>query len=323
MSLPLIDGYLSYVSGIRRYSPRTQAIYRDVLDRFFEWLDSDNGDGCGLFTRQTLRSYEVHLLDEKGESPRTVNLHLSVLSGFFRYLMKEGKISANPVRLISRPKTDKRLPLFYRQEAMEEYFRSTDYYVSDDFLGILLQTQDRSSYKRMLIRLIIRILYGTGIRRAELIDLKRSSIDFSRSVLHVHGKGDKTRDIPVIPSLSKEISLYLTAVSSFICRESTPQTPLLLTPDGGKLYPVFVDRVIKDELGGIGSITGQKSPHVLRHTIASELLGGGTDLNSIKEFLGHSSLAATQVYTHSTIERLQSVYNNAHPRAKNGGNNGD
>ena len=323
MSRPLVEDYLSYISGIRRYSSRTQTIYRDVLDGFLDWLDAGPGQECGLFTRQSLRAYEVYLMDDKGESPRTVNLHLSVISGLCRYLMKQGKLGANPVRLVSRPKTEKRLPVFYRLESMEEYFRSTDYYVSQEFLDILLQTQDKSSYSRMLNRVIISILYGTGIRRAELIGLKRNSMDFSRSILRVRGKGDKTRDIPIIPSLSKEISLYLTAVSSFICCEPSADTPLLLTPNGGRLYPMFVDRAIKDELGGVGSITGQKSPHVLRHTIASELLGSGTDLNSIKEFLGHSSLAATQVYTHSTIERLQNVYDNAHPRAKNGGNNGD
>lgn len=108
-----------------------------------------------------------------------------------------------------------------------------------------------------------------------------------------------------------------------ICDAPSAETPLLLTPEGGRLYPEFVERAVKEEMGSVKGITGRKSPHVLRHTVASELLEDGTDLNSIKELLGHSSLAATQVYTHSTIERLKNVYINAHPRAKNGGNNGD
>ena len=343
MSNSLTDSFISYIAGIRRYSPRTQTIYRDALDRFFEWLDCPYG-GTGTYPRthdnsvpgntspdritdliggQTIRAYEVHLLDEEKMGSRTVNLHLSILSSFCKHLVKEGIIAANPVRLVPKPKTSKRLPVFYREDSMKEYFRQTEYYVSEEFLEVIIQTSDRENYRKMLNRIIVSILYGTGIRRSELIGLTRGSLDRERSVLRVRGKGDKVREIPVTSSLLKEISLYLIAVSSLICYAPSAGTPLLMTPNGGKLYPVFVDRVIKEELGAVEGITGRKSPHVLRHTIASELLDKGADLNSIKEFLGHSSLAATQVYTHSTIDRLQKVYNNAHPRAKKGGNNGD
>lgn len=131
------------------------------------------------------------------------------------------------------------------------------------------------------------------------------------------------REIPLTPSICEEISLYLSAVSSLTECAYDPQQPLLRTSKGSRLYPVLVDRAVKSELGAVPEITGRKSPHVLRHTLATELLGDGTDLNSIKELLGHSSLAATQVYTHNTIERLQNVYQSAHPRAKNGSKNGD
>ncbi len=330
MSNSPTDGFISYISGIRRYSPRTQTVYRDALDRFFLWLDcgSDaekgkNNQTANLITGQTIRAYEVHLLDGEKMNSRTVNLHLSILSSFCRYLVREGLLQTNPVRLVPKPKTDKRLPVFYREDSMKEYFRQTEYYASEEFLEVIIQTGSKVDYRKMLNRLTVSILYGTGIRRSELIGLTQGSLDTVRSVLRVRGKGDKVREIPVTSSLLKEISLYLIAVRSLICFAPSAGTPLLMTPAGGKLYPVYVDRAIKEELGGIGSITGRKSPHVLRHTIASELLDKGADLNSIKEFLGHSSLAATQVYTHSTIERLQKVYNNAHPRAKNGGNNGD
>lgn len=325
MSNSLTDRFISYINGVRRYSPRTQTVYRDALDRFFSWLDCpENETDCPkLMSGQTIRAYEVHLLDEEKMGSRTVNLHLSILSSFCRYLVKEGLLQTNPVRLIPKPKTEKRLPVFYREDSMAEYFRQTDYFVSEEFLETILQTADRENYRKMLNRIIVSILYGTGIRRSELIGLTQGSLDTERSILRVRGKGDKVREIPVTSSLLKEISLYLIAIRSLICCASSAETPLLMTPTGGKLYPVYVDRAIKEELGEIGSITGRKSPHVLRHTIASELLDKGADLNSIKEFLGHSSLAATQVYTHSTIERLQKVYNNAHPRANNGGNNGD
>ena len=258
-----------------------------------------------------IRNYEVYLMDEKGEGAKTVNLHLSVLSGFCKFLMKEGLLASNPVRLVSRPKQEKRLPVFYREDAMKAYFERTK--------GVL----EYGKYEDQLQRMILGLLYGTGIRRSELISLNRNSVDFARRVLRVRGKGDKMREIPLLPSLCDEILLYLQSQDSLKCADKAPEAPLLQTPKGERLYPVFVDRQVKAALGGVDGISGRKSPHVLRHTLATELLDEGTDLNSIKELLGHSSLAATQVYTHNSIERLQSVYKSAHPRAKNDGNHGD
>ena len=250
-------------------------------------------------------------MDTKKESAKTVSLHLSVLSGFCKFLMKEGVLTGNPVRLVSRPKQEKRLPVFYREEAMQEYFERTK--------GVL----EYGKYEAQLERMILGLLYGTGLRRSELIALNRDSVDAARRVLRVRGKGDKMREIPLTPSLCEEISLYLQSVDSLKCADQSPEAPLLQTPRGARLYPVYVDRAVKAALGQVGSISGRKSPHVLRHTLATELLDGGADLNSIKELLGHSSLAATQVYTHNSIERLQKVYKSAHPRAKNDGNHGD
>ena len=181
----------------------------------------------------------------------------------------------------------------------------------------------QAAYSRRLSRLIISLLYGTGIRRAELCSLTVGSVDWGRRVLRVRGKGDKMREIPLLPSLCKEISLYLQSVESMDGSERAAQDPLLVTPGGTPVYPVFVDRTVKRELGGVEGISGKKSPHVLRHSLATELLNRGADLNAIKELLGHASLAATQVYTHNSIEKLKSVYVNAHPRAKSGGKNGD
>ena len=260
---------------------------------------------------QDVRRYEVFLMDERRESARTVNLHLSVLSGFCKFLIKQGVLESNPVRLVSRPKQEKRLPAFYREDAMQAYFEQTK--------GVL----EYGRYEDQLRRMILGLLYGTGLRRAELISLNRNSIDFSRRTLRVLGKGDKIREIPLLPSLCEEILLYLQSVDSLKYADKTPDAPLLQTPKGGRLYPVYVDRAVKEALGAVPGISGRKSPHVLRHTLATELLDGGADLNSIKEMLGHSSLAATQVYTHNSIERLKNVYKSAHPRAKNDGNHGD
>ena len=304
----MIDRYLEYLSSVRRYSPRTVEIYRGVLEDYRSFVSASPEDNLSV---QMIRSYEVYLLDEKKECARTVALHMSVLSGFCRFLMKQGMLESNPVRLVSRPKQEKRLPVFYREDAMQQYFEQTK--------GVL----EYGKYEDQLQRMILGLLYGTGIRRAELISLNRSSVDFSRRVLRVRGKGDKIREIPLTASLCDEILLYLQSVDSLKCADTTPEAPLLQTPRGARLYPVYVDRAVKAALGQVSGISGRKSPHVLRHTLATELLDQGADLNSIKELLGHGSLAATQVYTHNSIERLQSVYKSAHPRAKNDGNHGD
>lgn len=318
----LIDEYITYVKEVRRYSPRTCELYSDILKEFSEFCDREILESL---TPSMIRSYEVYLLDSRKEDPRTVNLHLSVLSGFCKFLMKNGHLKSNPARVVSRPKVEKRLPVFYREESMKEYFDRTEHDASEETLSLITGDDKVSKqlYFRRLSRLIVSMLYSTGMRRSELIGLSIGNVDFSRKVMKVRGKGDKTREIPLVPSLCNEISLYLQSVETIEGRARSATDPLLVTVTGSKLYPVFVDRVIKSELGQVGSITGRKSPHVLRHSLATELLNEGADLNSIKELLGHSSLAATQVYTHNSVEKLKKVYLTAHPRAKSGGKNGD
>lgn len=316
-----IKEYIDYISGVRRYSPRTKELYSTILEDF-----SKSGQPL---TATGIRNYEVELLDTRKLGARTTSLHLSVLSGYCRYLMKKGKLPSNPVKLVSRPKEEKRLPQFYRADAMREYFNRTEHDADEEALEFLLSLPPGDStaaglYLRRLRRLIVSMLFGTGIRRSELISLDIASLNRGRQSLSVRGKGDKMREIPLVSGLYDEILLYLSAADHMLGPAGGSETPLLRTPKGARLYPVFVDRAVKEELADAEGFTGRKSPHVLRHTIASELLDEGTDLNSIKELLGHSSLAATQVYTHNTIERLKKVYDKAHPRAsKNGGKYGD
>lgn len=325
----LASKYLDYIGGVRRYSTRTLAIYSDVLQRFSDFVMGQEAsilEDASLVSATAIRNYEVSMLDGGKEGSRTVNLHLSVLSSFCHFLMKEGLLSSNPAKSVPRPKMEKRLPDFYRKEAMDAYFDSTAPFASEENLS-LIGGQDRKlaadMYLRRLRRLVIILLYDTAIRRSELLSLKVASVDFGRNVIKVRGKGDKMREIPLIVSLSKEISLYLKSRELMVGDAAPADAPLLVTERGKALYPVWVDRCVKRELGHAEGITGRRSPHVLRHTLATELLDDGADLNSIKELLGHSSLAATQVYTHNTIEKLRKVYNNAHPRAKNGGKDGD
>ena len=236
-------------------------------------------------------------------------------------------MKSNPVSLVPRPKVGKRLPEFFRKEAMDAYFARTQYYVSEESLDAMRADVRcktvRELYENRLRRLIISMLYCLGLRRSELVSLNVSSVDFGRKVVKVHGKGDKMREIPIIDTLCEEILLYLEAVEALVESERSLTEPLLVTFTGRRLYPAYVDRAVKRELSADDGHTGRKSPHVLRHTLATELMNNETDLYSIKELLGHSSLAATQVYTHNSAARLKNIYKHAHPRAKNGGKHGD
>ena len=321
----LIERYLEYVRDVKRYSERTFAIYRDVLKSYVSFIsreveDIDDRELLDSLNRSEIRQYEVYLLDEKGCKASTVNQHLSVLSGFCQFLLKKGHLKTNPVKLVARPKMDKRLPEFFRQDAMEGYFKETDRYASEEYLIHFLELSESKSrkeiYEQRLFRLVISLLYGLGLRRSELISLRIKDVDFAREVVNVVGKGNKSRTIPMTGILANEITLYLKAVNALVEGERSAAEPLLITYSSHELYPSYVDRVVKKELGDSTAFAGRKSPHVLRHSIATGLLNEGAQLNSIKEMLGHSSLAATQVYTHNSITKLKSVYKNAHPRAK-------
>ncbi len=326
----IIARYICYIRDIRRYSERTVTLYGDVIADFVSCV----GEGNDMTDKEiveamkvpVLRDYVVEMV-ERDLSAKTVSLHMSVLSGFCRFLMMNDLLASNPVKLISKPKVEKRLPVFYRKEAMAEYFSKTSWLLERDEFDFLLNNINTESgkeqYGSFLGRLIISMLYSLGLRRAELIGLTVGDIDFGRKVVKVRGKGDKMREIPLIVSLSEEILLYLEAVEALCGGKRSLKEPLLVTYMGKKLYPMFVDRAVKKELGAQNGITGRKSPHVLRHSLATGLMDENTNINSIKELLGHSSLATTQVYTHSSVARLKEIYKQAHPRAKNGGKHGD
>ena len=328
--MSFIAKYIAYIRDIRRYSSRTVNIYTDALKNYLRLIHkSESVDDTVLIAslnRSEIRQYEVALMEE-GLSARTVGLHISALSSFCRYLMKEGVLKSNPFRLFTKPKVEKRLPVYFRKQAMEEYFNRISEQEDLQDLETFKAGWDTESgqelYEKRLSRLIISLLYNLGLRRAELISLTVGSIDFGRNIVKVTGKGDKMREIPLIASLCKEISLYLEAVETVCGGKRSLKEPLLITYKGKSLYPAYVDRVVKSELSDVKGITGRKSPHVLRHSLATELLNEDTNIHSIKEMLGHSSLAATQVYTHTDIARLKHIYKSAHPRAKNGGKNGD
>lgn len=331
--MKIIEKYKVYLQKVRRYSPRTVEIYVSAVEEYAAWLCRngeihDDRSFIESLIPSLIREYVYNMLNSRSpKSPKTANLHLSALSGLCQYLIKEKKMSSNPVKLVPKPKIEKRLPHFFRKEAMENYYENKKWVFDEsNFKSFEESWQSESGkkyYSDLLSRVIVSVLYSLGIRRAELISLKVGDVDFGRKVVKVHGKGDKMREIPLIPSLSEELLLYLKAVETMCGCERSLKEPLFVTYSGKKLYPVFVDKTVKTELEGVEGITGRKSPHVLRHSLATGLMNEDAGLNSIKEMLGHSSLASTQIYTHSNIARLKNIYEQAHPRAKNGGKHGD
>lgn len=312
-----IPEYLSYIGSVRRYSPRTVDLARRALEDF-----AASGEEL---TPTGVRSWEVALLDVRKLSPRTVNQQMSLLSSFCGWMVRKGQLASNPVAAVRRPKVPSRLPVFFKADDMVKYFEATSpcadgtllaLYEGSAPLTVKNDTSVKDAYMRILGRMTVSTLFNCGIRRAELISLKISNVDFARRVMHVRGKGDKMREIPLTPVFCEEISLYLKSVELLVTPVREPEDPLLVTAGGSPLYPGLVERLVKKELGEKASVAGKKSPHVLRHTLATELLEDGADLNSIKEFLGHENLAATQVYTHNSVAKLRKVYSAAHPRAR-------
>ena len=235
---------------------------------------------------------------QEGLSARSVNRRLSCLNSYFRFLKKRGLIGKDPMQKVLAPKTGKRLPVFIQEQQMAALFAQIDF--SDDFKG-------------QLDRLVLEILYATGMRRSELVDLKTLDIDTGRMVFRVTGKGGKERAVPFARYLAALLEYYLVLRADAFPQGREPW--LFLNKKGEKLSPGSVYHIVRKYLSQV-TTAEQRSPHVLRHSFATHLSNRGADLNAIKELLGHSSLAATQVYTHNSIDRLIEVYEQAHPKGK-------
>ncbi|MBQ6072818.1 MAG: tyrosine-type recombinase/integrase [Bacteroidales bacterium] len=303
------ENFIHYLQAERRFSPRTVALYGKALSDFYGFLEEESVTPEAM-TSRNVRNFIARGLDE-GLDPQTVNLELSALSTWCRWLIRQGLLESNPVSKVPRPKQEKKLPQFFTEKAVDNYFDLSRRRVEEN----------PGDFRLFRNRMILLVIYSTGMRRAELCGLKIADFDSARQVFRVLGKGDKLREIPVPALICQEISLYLEKMG-----EAYPENPdgmFFLTDKGAPLYLAFVDNVVRSELSGMEGFTGRKSPHVLRHSLATHLLNRGADLYSIKEILGHSSLAATQVYTHNSFEQLKKTYLTAHPRAKNGGNHGN
>lgn len=288
------DNYLRFE---KRYSVHTIRGYRDDLEAFWAYLQAEFGEmGVREIKAPVVRSWLASLKDG-GMSSRSVNRKISSLRSFFKYLLRMGEVEQSPVAAVIAPKTAKRLPVFVEQENMAELFGEVEF---------------PDSWEGLTERLLLALLYNTGMRLSELINLKEGHIDGGNRVIKVLGKGNKERVIPASGALMAAVEDYRT--KKRVLLEGADREVLLVGKKGKKLYPKYVYRVVKHYLKQITTIE-KKSPHVLRHTFATHLMNGGAELNSVKELLGHASLAATQVYTHNTIEKLKDIYKKAHPKA--------
>ena len=277
-------------------SEHTFIAYQGDLLQFAGFLQKDfDLDDVTSIKLIHIRSWQAQMKEE-GMHERTLQRKISSVKSLFKYLMRLGTVEQNPTRLISSPKAPKRLPVFLESEqtgVMENVLSYPDGFEGD--------TE----------RLIIEILYQCGLRRAELIGLKEIDVEFSRKQITVLGKRNKERIIPVSPELLISLKQYMEEKKRLF---EQPSHFLLCLTNGAPLYPNYVYRVVKKHLKDVTTLV-KKSPHVLRHTFATQLSNNGADLNAIKELLGHSSLAATQIYTQTNINHLKDVYRKAHPKS--------
>jgi integrase/recombinase XerC len=290
------EDFIKYLQFEKRYSNHTVRAYRNDLNQFFDHLQQicDTED-IKYITHKEVRSWIAKFVDHN-ISERTINRKISTLQSYFRYLMRMGYIKLNPMGKVYRPKVGRRLPYFVNETQMELLLNKDIF--SGDFFG-----------KRDQV--IIEMLYQTGIRLSELINLRDPDLDHGKHQIRITGKRNKERIIPITNALYQLIADYQKSRDGKFSRMG--EDYLVVTDKGRKVYEKFVYRKVRKYLTYITTIE-KKSPHVLRHTFATHMLNSGADLNAIKELLGHANLSATQVYTHSTFEKLKKIYKQAHPR---------
>ncbi len=295
----IVEGFIGYIQNQKRFSKHTVLAYSKDLDQFLNHI-TENLQITSIHEvdHHDIRSWMVSILEDEKLQATTVNRKISCLRSFYKYMVRNEVVDRNPMAKIVSLKTKKKLPLFMEQAQMENLLDQMDF--GADFKGV----RDK---------LIIELLYCTGMRRAELIGLKTTSVDKSKQEIKVLGKRSKERIIPLSPASLQLIEDYQALLISEF--GNSKQAQFLLLDDSGKqMSDGFVYRKVNRYLRLVTTIE-KKSPHILRHTFATHMLNNGADLNAIKELLGHANLSATQVYTHNSIEKLTQIYKQAHPRA--------
>lgn len=290
------ESFLKYIQFERRFSPHTITSYENDLNQFQIFLNDNYVIPLEGANHNAIRHWIVTLM-EVGTSPKTVNRKIASLRTFYKFLLKREVIKKDPTWKIQSLKTNKGLPQFVNEPDITRLLDQCEF--ADDFIG-----------KRD--QLILELLYGTGIRLSELIGLKASDVNFRSQTIKVLGKRNKERVIPFSKSLGLLVASYQTQKNNTV--SSNEGDYLLVTDSGDQCYPMLIYRTVKKYLDLFTTIE-KRSPHVLRHTFATHLLNKGAELNAVKDLLGHTSLAATQVYTHNSLEKLKTVFDQAHPKA--------
>lgn len=293
--------FIHHLQYEKRYSTHTVKAYQNDLRSFQEYLlETYEVSDLKEARHEMIRSWIVKMMDQK-LSPKSINRKISTLKAFYKYLLRENLVNKNPVENVRTLKQGQHLPTYIEKGKINQW------------LDKEAKTED---FPYVRDRLVVLILYSTGIRLSELLGLNPASFNFSENTLKVKGKRNKERIIPFSIEMREEILKYLELKQKTF---SNSDEAFIVTNKGTAAYPKFIYRLVTKALSGLSS--SAKSPHVLRHTFATHMLNNGAGLNSIKELLGHASLSATQIYTHTTIEQLKSIYSQAHPRAylKKGG----
>ncbi|WP_028979915.1 tyrosine-type recombinase/integrase [Sporocytophaga myxococcoides] len=292
----MIESYLNYIRYEKRYSNHTFISYQNDLNQFSVFSKDSYGLSCpSEASYQMIRAWIITLAENE-ITAKSINRKIACLRSFFKYLLKQGTIQKDPTLRLKAPKINKQLPHFVEEN---DLLRLLDHFIfSLDFYGF----RDK---------LILELLYGTGIRLSELISIKEEHINKFERIIKIKGKGNKERIIPLNENLMNLINIYKKEREKVI---EKPNEYLIITDKGEQSYPMFIYRTVKNYLDTIPTLE-KRSPHVLRHTFATHLLNKGADLNAIKDLLGHSSLAATQVYTHNSLDKLKAIFEQAHPKA--------
>ena len=292
-----LQSFIDYLKFEKRYSVHTIISYQTDLSSFFEYLNEQYGSlPLPEITHGLIRSWLADQKEKKLTS-KSINRKISTLRSFFKYHLKRGTIAVLPTSNVIAPKINKRLPVFVKEADTQQLLATLN-----------VSTED---WKTLNARMLISLFYATGMRLSELINLKEKQLDPARSQVRVLGKGNKERIIPISKDLFRDINNYQELKRKTF--EAKGET-LLVTERGRVMYPKYAWLLVNKYLAQASTLD-KKSPHVLRHTFATHLMNNGADLNAVKELLGHASLAATQVYTHNTIEKLKDVHKKAHPKA--------
>jgi tyrosine recombinase XerC len=295
-----IRRYLSYLEHERNYSRHTVISYANDLAQYGSFV---GGHDPRLLEHHeevdpsVLRSFLGMLLDN-GIGKKSITRKLSALRSFYRYLHRNGIIPRNPAAHLVTPKVEQRLPQFVDAKAM----------------AAVLDAGNVSTFSGARDRAILELLYGSGLRQAELIGLRCGDVDGRRMTVKVTGKGDKQRIIPITRKAKLAIDAYLEARKGLLAQRQVHSDALFITEKAQALYPQLLYAIVRRQLSGVAEVR-QKSPHVLRHSFATHLLDNGADILTVKELLGHESLSTTQLYTHLTVDRLKKIYKGAHPKA--------